>query len=301
MLCFILGDNIIVSHSVCPLHNTFALHFTSRQLCRFTLYLVTSLFFFTSLCFSLYLETTLSFHFVPRHCIPFHITSFLFFTSLGDNFVVSLCTSSLHSCFSLHITFVFHFTSGPLCRFTLYLVTLVLFFTWHPFCFSLHLETALSFLFVPRHFIPFHITSLLFFTSLGNNFVVSLLYLITLLLFFTSHHFCFPLHLETTSWFHFAPCHFQDFTATHLFHFSLQFESASAFYFIPKYATLFFSFFFLTLHHFMLSLRFDSLILHLQSLNFFSLCVSLSFTSPFHFNFHMTWLNSLNITPPLLY
>ena len=73
-------------------------------------------------CLALHFEKTLSFQFVPCHFT-------LFFTSLGDNFVVSLCTSSLHSCFSLHITFVFRFTWRHLCRFTLYLVTSLLFFT----------------------------------------------------------------------------------------------------------------------------------------------------------------------------
>ena len=103
----------------------------------------------------------------PRRLIP------LATITLTQPRSYALKTSPLGLNTSLQITFVFHFISSPLCRFTLYLVTSVLFFTSHPFCFSLPLDTTLSFHFVPRHFIPFHITSLLFFTSLGDNFVVS--------------------------------------------------------------------------------------------------------------------------------
>ena len=133
--CTSLRENFVVS--LCSLSLHFVFHFTWRQLCRFPLYLVTTLLFFTShhFCFSLHFEKTLSFHFVPCHFT-------LFFTSLGDNFVVSLCTSSLHSCFSLHTTFVFHFT-------------------W---------RQSLSFHFVPRHFTP------VFYNTIQHNFIAKCQY-----------------------------------------------------------------------------------------------------------------------------
>lgn len=176
-----------------------------RQHHRLTFRLSTSQHF----CFALHFETTLSFHFVPCHFTLFlHFT--LFFTLLGDNFVVSFCTSSLHS-FSHHTPFVFHFTWRQLRRFTLYLVTSLLFFTSHHFCFSLHFGATLSFHFVSRYFSPvFHLTSLLFFTSLGDSFVVSLC---TSSLHSFSYHITFVFHFtwKQLRRFTFVPYHFTSF------------------------------------------------------------------------------------------